>query len=166
MGGMIPSADDGLNSLPTHRRYGGFLMVVTNPSSRENFSRVFYSVKNEEFVTGDTFPGALCHNHASMTYPTPLKEDWTKSCNPEWSENDKEEKCYSFQETAFGTEGLKRLEIIHETLDPGHLFQCQDCVGYPGSNYFVVNENDSNSANTIGVPLASILTAVCMLFLF
>ena len=127
MGGSIPSADDGLNSSPEHRRHGGFLININDPDTREKFSRVLYGKGEGEAMTGDTFPVDLCHNHASMNYPTPLKEDWTKSCNPGWSEKEKKQKCYSFQETVFGTEGLKRLERIHEALDPNRLFQCQEC---------------------------------------
>ena len=42
-------------------------------------------------------------------------------------------------------------------------------MGYPGSECFIVEENvsqtshDSNGTNTVGVPLASILTVVGML---
>lgn len=131
MGGMIPSADDGLNSLPIHRREGAFLTFVTSAEFRTKFKRLFYGVSDGVVVTGDNFPGGLCHNHASANYPTPLKEDWTQQCNPYWTKKTKEEKCLSFQETAWGTVILKKLETIHEKVDPDHLFNCWDCVGYP-----------------------------------
>ena len=131
MGGMIPSADDGMNSLSVHRRKGGFQMVVLTPVARTQFQQLFYGVSDGEVVTGDSFPGALDHNHASADFPTPLKDDWTKACDMRWSEEEREEKCLSFQETAWGTDILKELEKIHEHVDPHHLFQCWDCVDYP-----------------------------------
>ena len=106
--------------------------VVSNPETRFKFQQLFYGVNEDEAVTGESFPGALCHNHASVTFPTPLEEDWTKACNPSWSKEEKEEKCFSFQEAAWGTEILERLEIIHSSVDPNHLFKCWD--NSPSSN--------------------------------
>ena len=135
MGGMIPSVDDGMNSLPSHRRHGAFTMAFEGPekealAQREDFQRLFLGVSDGEAVTGNDFPGVICHNHASVLYPTPLKEDWTKVCDPSWTEDEREKKCFSFQEGAWGTRILKKLEGIHATVDPGHLFNCWDCVGY------------------------------------
>jgi len=130
MGGNIPSADDGHNSLPIHRRHGGFLMTVMDNNYRTKFDQIFYAVNDGQPKNGDNFPGALCHNHASLDYPTPRKDDWTKACDLSYSKEEKEEKCFSYQETAWGTEVLKKLERIHADVDPNRLFSTSDSVGY------------------------------------
>jgi FAD/FMN-containing dehydrogenase len=130
MGGKIPAADDGHNSLPIHRRNGGFLMTVSDNDYRTKFNQLFYGVEDGQAMTGDDFPGALCHNHAGLDYLTPRKDDWTKACDLEYSKEDKEEKCFSFQETAWGTQVLKKLERIHADVDPNRLFSTSDSVGY------------------------------------
>ena len=61
MCGIISFADDGLNTLSEQRRHGGFLMVVTNPNTREIFFRVSHGVKYREAVTD------LNLKHASVT---------------------------------------------------------------------------------------------------
>jgi len=130
MGGKIPAADDGMNSLPPHRRHGGFLMVVLDPIERTKFSRFFNNIGEDDVWTGNSFPGGLCHNHASPDYATPLKKDWALTCDPDWTKEDKEKKCLSFQETAWGTDILAKLERIHSSVDPDRLFNPGDGVGY------------------------------------
>ena len=151
MGGKIPSVDDGMNSLPSHRRQGAFLMTLWGPAeealaTREEFYQLFYGVSEGDIVTGKDFPGVLCHNHASVDFPTPLKENWTKNCDLSWSEEEKEEKCFSYQEGAWGTQILKNLENIHATVDPDHLFDCWDCVGY--SKDFKAGKSGKGSKGT------------------
>ena len=149
MGGKIPSVDDGMNSLPSHRRHGAFLMFLIGEKSlatREEFYHLFYGVSEGDIVTGKDFPGVLCHNHASVDFPTPLKENWTKNCDLSWSEEEKEEKCFSYQEGAWGTQILKNLENIHATVDPDHLFDCWDCVGY--SKDFKAGKSSKGSKGT------------------
>ena len=114
------------------------------PEYRHKFQKVFHGVKDGEAMTGDSFPGALCHNHASSDFPTPLKDDWTKGCNPGWTKEKKEKECFSYQEAAFGTDGLKRLESIHTSVDPHRLFQCLDGVGYGPEDD---KDSPPNSAN-------------------
>merc|ERR1711935_1226575 len=53
---------------------------------------------------------------------TPLKKDWALTCDPDWTKEDKEKKCLSFQETAWGTDILAKLERIHSSVDPDRLF--------------------------------------------
>ncbi len=81
-------------------------------------------------VTGDHFPGSLCHNHASPFTLIPRRDDWTKLCDTAWTEEEKKDKCFSFQEASFGVDNLQKLEEIHSAVDSNHLFQCWDCVGY------------------------------------
>lgn len=130
MGGKIPAADDGVNSLPPHRRHGGFLMGILDPTLRTEFTRLFNNISDGEVWTGDSFPGTLCHNHASLEFPTPLKEDWALTCDPFWTKEQKEEKCMSYQEAAWGTDILGKLDRIHTDVDPDHLFNPDDGPGY------------------------------------
>ena len=51
----------------------------------------------------------------------------------------------SYQEAAWGTNVLKKLEMIHATVDPEQLFNCWDCVGYE-----YVNDGDSGSGGKHG----------------
>jgi len=130
MGGKIPAADDGMNSLPPHRRHGAFLMAVSDPTVRTEFHRLFNNISEGEIWTGESFPGTLCHNHATLDFPTPLKEDWALTCDPDWPKEEREEKCMSFQETAWGTDTLAKLERIHTSVDPDRLFRTDDGAGY------------------------------------
>ena len=81
-------------------------------------------------MTGDDFTGALCHNHASLDYPTTRKNDWTKGCDLSYSKEEKEEKCVLYQETAWGTQVLNKLERIYAIVDPKCLFTTSDSVNY------------------------------------
>jgi len=130
LGGAIPNVDDGMNALPSHRRHNAFITNIFDVEIRHALEKVFYGVEDGVPVTGDVFPGSLCHNHAPPHSVTPLKNDWTRLCDPEWTEEKKAEECFSYHEAAFGTENLKKLEGIHATVDPLHLFNCWDCVGY------------------------------------
>ena len=161
MGGKIPSADDGMNALPVHRRHGGFLMVIDDPGVRHEFHKVFYGVGAGEAVTGDKFPGYLCHNHASPDTLTPLKQDWTQLCDPRWSKEEQEEKCYSYQEAAWGTEILKKLESIHSEVDPYHLFDCWDCVGYDEEEVTVQGPVIGGSKKKVSNLTSAILQRQC-----
>ena len=103
-------------------------MIVRAESYRTQFNQLFYGVEGQA-VTGDDFPGALCHNHASLDYPTPLKADCKKGCDVS-SEEERKAKCFSYQETAWGTKVLKKLERIHSIVDPNRLFSTSDSIGY------------------------------------
>ena len=153
LGGAIPNMDDGMNALPPHRRRNAFVTNIYDVEIRHALENVFYGVEDGVPVTGDVFPGSLCHNHAPPHSLTPLKNDWTRLCDPEWTEEKKAEECYSYHEAAFGTQILTKLESIHAMVDPLQLFNCWDCVGYregkPGE------ESGSNSQKSPKAPKAS-----------
>ncbi len=129
-GGKISLSDDGMSSISPHRRHAAFNDVVIYQEWRTKFKRVFYGVEDEKpFVGGKSFPGELCHNHASANFPTALKDDWTTGCDPRWSSEMRNEKCISFQEAAWGTDVLMKLQNIHATVDPDNLFKCWGSVG-------------------------------------
>ena len=118
MDGKIPAADDGVNSLPPHRRHVGFLMGILDLTLRTDFTRLFYNISDGEVWL------------ASLEFPTPLKEDWALTCDPFWTKEQKEEKCMSYQEAAWGTDILGKLDRIHTDVDPDHLFNPDDGPGY------------------------------------
>eukprot|EP00551_Chaetoceros_affinis_P007584 CAMPEP_0203663894 /NCGR_PEP_ID=MMETSP0090-20130426/1393_1 /ASSEMBLY_ACC=CAM_ASM_001088 /TAXON_ID=426623 /ORGANISM="Chaetoceros affinis, Strain CCMP159" /LENGTH=772 /DNA_ID=CAMNT_0050526939 /DNA_START=221 /DNA_END=2539 /DNA_ORIENTATION=+ len=129
LGGNIASADDGMNALSTSRRHSAFKFAVYSLEWRTKFKQIFYGVESGKPFAGKSFPGELCHNHVSPNFPTALKDDWTQGCDPRWSEEMRKEKCLSFHEAAWGTEGLMKLQGIHAAVDPDNLFNCWDCVG-------------------------------------
>ena len=59
----------------------------------------------------------------------PLRDDWTKPCPSEWTQEERNEKCVSIQETIYGTKVLARLEAIKEAIDPNYMFDCAGCIG-------------------------------------
>jgi len=68
-----------MSALSAHRRDSAFLQMVVDPEMRTKFKQVFYGVEDgKPFVGGKNFPGELCHNHVSATFPTAQKDDWTK----------------------------------------------------------------------------------------
>ena len=76
-------------------------------------------------------PGAE-YNHISMDAFGPLKADHSAYCPGDLTHAEREEKCVSVQEHAWGTDGLAKLEAIKAKVDPQGLFQCQKCVGFKG----------------------------------
>lgn len=72
----------------------------------------------------DNFPGYLGGNHAGINTRGPLKDDWTKACPVEWTQEERDEKCISLQEAIWGTKTLSRLEAIKEVIDPDYMFDC------------------------------------------
>merc|ERR1712165_518855 len=118
LGGKIPSADDGMSPLSPNRRHGAFNMVVNSTAWRTKFKQVFYGVEDGKPFVGDTFPGELCHNHASANFPTALKDDWTQGCDPRWSEDMRKEKCFSFQEAAWGFIIILKEKQLLSTKEP------------------------------------------------
>lgn len=162
-GGMIPAADDGLNSFPPGRRHAGFMTHLASLEMQHKFYQVFYGADGAP-VSGANHPGGLSHNHATLDFPTPLKSDWTTPCEPSWSDEKKAEMCYSFQEISFGTEGLKKLEEIHTAIDPDRLFETAGGVGY--AEVDVSPEVDTSNANKIKVALTGSIGIVCLFLLY
>ena len=62
----------------------------------------------------------------------PLKADHSIFCPEHFTHAEREEKCVSLQEHAWGTDNLAKLEAIKAKVDPQGLFQCQKCVGFKG----------------------------------
>ncbi len=130
LGGDIPSAGDGMNALGLHRRYGTLILRPADDETYNKFLDLFYDAEDGAPVTGNNFPGSMCHNHAGFFQDTLQRDDWTKVCDVEWDDADRHEKCFTYQEATLGVENVKKLEKIHSMVDPNRLFACPDCVGY------------------------------------
>lgn len=111
-----------------HREAGN--MAVTMPM--EYFNDKFYSeLFPKVFDTTDpeNFPGFIGSNHAGAHIRGPTKDDWTKACPLDWSQEERDDKCIPLQETIYGTKRLRRLESIKEAIDPNYMFDCMGCIG-------------------------------------
>ena len=126
MGGMIPDADDALNSLSPTRRNAAFLIPVNNEDVRSLYFDTFYGSLD---ANGD-FPGSSCHNHALVFEMGPLKSDWSLPCPSEWSQEKRQEMCISQNVAAWGTVNEARLIDIKRKIDPQNLFICVSGIGY------------------------------------
>ena len=80
-------------------------------------------------TTTDNFPGFIGSNHIPAFFRGPLKSDWTQPCPMDWTDEERNEKCISAQESIYGSERLARLESIKEAVDPDYMLDCNGCVG-------------------------------------
>ena len=144
MGGMIPSADDGMNALPPTRRNAAFWISVLDEGIRARFFTLLYGGID---MSGD-FPGSSCHNHAAIYEMGPLKTNWSTPCPMRMPQEEREEKCISQNEAAFGTANLAQLNAFKAKIDPNNLFICVSGVGYSNP----VKTEDGSTANTSATP--------------
>lgn len=152
LGGDIPNAGDGMNAIPIHRRHG---TLIARPNQEEVTNKLldlFYHAEDGHQVTGNNFPGTLCHNHAFFNSLTPRKDDWTKMCSLELNDEERYQQCFTWQEATHGIENLRKLERIHSKVDPNRLFDCTDCVGYA--------DDDEDEKKKVRIML-SIIVALC-----
>merc|ERR1712196_526846 len=70
----------------------------------------------------------------------------------EYSEEEKEELCYSMQESVWGADLTRKLESIKDKFDPDGLFYCYGCIQSSSSSY---NNNNNNNNNNVRVPSPS-----------
>lgn len=93
----------------------------------------------------------LSHSHS------PLK-DWTMASPSEWTQEERDEKSVSIQETVCGTKALARLLAIKEAIGPNCMFDCAGRIGGDRNKKATGDETDESSIGSI----ASVKT----LFLF
>lgn len=146
-GGNVPFASDGADAYPSHRRNDAFIISPRNPATRKELLKLVWDLPpDQEFFTGETFPGLYCNNHLWAT-TVPRKSNWLLECNNEfpWQMPTTEDPdCMSYAEAAFGTKNLRRLEEIHSKIDPNRLFNTVDGPGYSGS--FVIDSSGASTA--------------------
>merc|ERR550525_1294231 len=118
-----------MDSYPSHRRNVAIHLMVVKDSTKKALKKLFWDVpEGDDVLTGETFPGILCHNHL---YPTtsPRKSNWLEECDYRFG-GGSDEDCMSLQEASWGTETLRLLEEIHTSTDPNRIFQVVDGPGY------------------------------------
>ena len=125
-GGAAASGSDQANSLSQAHRNAAF-MASFNDDNDYFWGNLFPQMFDVSDKT--KFPPVFGSNHAGPFTSGPLKEDWTKPCPPEWTFEERREKCISFQEAIYGTERLARLEAIKKVVDPQFIFNCGNCIG-------------------------------------
>ncbi|KAK1745400.1 FAD-dependent oxidoreductase [Skeletonema marinoi] len=123
-GGATASGSDQANSLSQAHRNAAFMTYFSLEDFWGNLFPQMFDVSDKT-----NFPPVFGSNHAGFLTAGPLKEDWTKPCPPEWTFEERREKCISFQEAIYGTEQLARLEAIKKAVDPQFIFNCVNCIG-------------------------------------
>lgn len=137
------SASDQANSLGPAHRTAGYKRII--PAAD-----FFPSMFGEMFDISDktNFPSIQGSNHVGPAYMGPLKDDWTKACPVEWTQEERDEKCISIQETIHGTKTLARLEAIKEALDPDYMFDCAGCIGNNRKKQTETKDDETTSGET------------------
>jgi len=123
-GSGTASASDQANSLSEAHRQAAYKALV--PADLF-YSTLFASMYNT--TDADSFPSFQGANHVGNTYMGPTRDDWTRACPEDLTQEERGAKCVSIQETVWGTETLERLERIKEAIDPNYMFDCEGCVG-------------------------------------
>eukprot|EP00984_Skeletonema_dohrnii_P025574 scaffold14736_cov84-Skeletonema_dohrnii-CCMP3373.AAC.1 len=123
-GGATASGPDQANSLSQAHRNAAFMAYFSDDYFWGNLFPKMFDISDKT-----KFPPVFGSNHAGFLTAGPLKEDWTKPCPPEWTFEERREKCISFQEAIYGTERLARLEAIKKAVDPQFIFNCVNCIG-------------------------------------
>eukprot|EP00535_Pseudo-nitzschia_heimii_P002331 CAMPEP_0197189808 /NCGR_PEP_ID=MMETSP1423-20130617/20410_1 /TAXON_ID=476441 /ORGANISM="Pseudo-nitzschia heimii, Strain UNC1101" /LENGTH=798 /DNA_ID=CAMNT_0042642025 /DNA_START=1 /DNA_END=2397 /DNA_ORIENTATION=- len=108
---------------PAHRS-AAFMMMF-----RFDYPAGFFSELYPAMYGGEFGPGFIGSNHANPYVRGPLKSDQTQPCPITWSDDERDEKCVSFQESIYGADGLADLVSIKERVDPDYVLDCNYCVG-------------------------------------
>lgn len=134
-GGKAGFAQDRANCLSEAHRLGGWMLQIPFEFLDESF---FTEEFPKMFDTSDdnNFPSFIGGNHVGPNMRGPLKNDWTKPCPLDWTQQERDDGCISLQESLWGTKTLNRLESIKESIDPDFIFDCYGCV---------LNDRDTSS---------------------
>ena len=135
-------SSDGMDSMPKLFRQslkGCQLGIDPSSSNRSTYGELdkyFSEVQskimeyvNEDDIQARTFPGFQEKNHLQGNTPLPLKDDWTKVCPYNLSDEERKKKCMSAQESVWGTENMERMEKIKMEIDPNNMFQVYHGIG-------------------------------------
>jgi hypothetical protein len=138
-GGKVSLASDQMNAVPVTQRQSGFAspsLTTLHVDLQEKLLSIFLTISGE----GEDFLGYNEYNHIGSGSYGPLKSNMTKLCPEEYTTEEKDEQCYSMQESVWGVELTAKLENIKYAVDPDHLFKCYGCI------------NPKSSAGINGVP--------------
>ncbi len=126
-GGGARTASDQANSLSSAHRDAAAMVSFNSDDEIDYFWSELFP-KMFDISDKSVFPPVFGGNHAGPLSSGPRKDDWTKACPPEWTLEERAEKCISVQEAIYGTTVLKRLEAIKEAVDPNYVFDCNNCI--------------------------------------
>ncbi|KAL7550591.1 hypothetical protein ACHAWF_013811 [Thalassiosira exigua] len=124
LGGKTATSHDGTAAIPQAQRDAAHTVAVSLDLANE----LLALMHGEN--SGYGYPGGQQYNHIAPREMGPQKDDWTKACPPNESDDVRADKCLSLQEGVWGAEGLARLEAVKAAVDPNSLFMCYKCVGY------------------------------------
>ena len=160
-GSGTASASDQANSVGAAHRTGGFKAVSYAPDFYATQFGDMYDISDKT-----NFPSFQGANHIGPNHMGPLKDDWTKVCPSEWTQEERDEKCVSIQETVYGTKVLARLEAIKEAVDPNYMFDCAGCIGNNRNKKTTVGETDEPSVGSIASVKMTVLVLLSVAALF
>jgi len=123
-GSGTTSASDQANSLGEAHRQAAYKVIIGATDFYGSYFETMFDTSDKT-----NFPSFQGSNHVGNNYMGPLKDDWTKACPAEWTQEERNENCVSIQETLWGTKTLSRLEAIKEAIDPNYIFDCNGCIG-------------------------------------
>ena len=127
-GGGARTASDQASSLSSAHRDAAAMVLFNSDDEIDYFWSELFP-KMFDISDKSVFPPVFGGNHAGPLSSGPRKDDWTKACPPEWTLEERAEKCISVQEAIYGTTVLKRLEAIKEAVDPNYMLDCHNCIG-------------------------------------
>jgi len=127
-GGNVAIAHDQMNAVPLPERQSGLSSAGFGYLPLDLQERLLTTFLNETISTGKSFPGITEFNHIASYSYGPLKSDMTKMCPDDFNTEEKEDKCFSMQESVWGVELTEKLEGIKYAVDPEHLFYCYGCI--------------------------------------
>ena len=101
---------------------------------------------------GAEIPGFIEYNHMSLSYGGVLKSDPTKPCPLMSTSDEKKDLCLPVQESAWGSDTLRRLSDIKNGIDPNNRFEVNFGIGNdnragPMSDYCAPPTNPTVPAN-------------------
>jgi len=153
-GGDVSVAHDQMNAVPITQRQSGFSSAKFSGLPTNLQERLLKVFLNETIAQGKNFPGISEFNHICSDSYGPLKSDMTKPCPKEYSEDEKDENCYSMQESVWGVEVTEKLETIKDKVDPDGLFYCYGCI-QSSKKKSSSSSSDSNSLPPFAAPMPS-----------
>jgi hypothetical protein len=127
-GGDVSVAHDQMNAVPMTERRSGFSSANFAGLPTDLQQRLLTLFLNETITEDESFPGINEFNHMCSDSYGPLKSDMTKPCPKDYSEEEKDELCYSMQESVWGVDVTRKLEAIKDEVDPDGLFYCYGCI--------------------------------------
>eukprot|EP00566_Odontella_aurita_P017720 CAMPEP_0113596394 /NCGR_PEP_ID=MMETSP0015_2-20120614/40297_1 /TAXON_ID=2838 /ORGANISM="Odontella" /LENGTH=267 /DNA_ID=CAMNT_0000503875 /DNA_START=9 /DNA_END=813 /DNA_ORIENTATION=- /assembly_acc=CAM_ASM_000160 len=117
-GGGGATAHDQANSLSAAHRGAGGMIFQGLHTLDEDFWAKTVPAMYPQVTGGSSFPAFVGSNHVGPNTRGPLKDDWTKPCSLDMTEEERD---------AWDGD-LARLEILKTAVDPHGMLSCHGCV--------------------------------------